>query len=218
MRLWGDTWSEQEVKRARRQRRTRRDREELRRLRRENESLRGEIEQLKIYRSMAYLDYLTGLRNRRYFEERMSQELSRASRAEAPCSVLILDIDNFKAINDELGHPTGDRVLRGVGELLQKNQRAMDVACRLGGDEFAVILPGATREGVEALRARLELAQHDGLAGLLPATRVTLSFGAATYPEDGEDVAHLLAHADRAMYVDKRRRKASTPGAKLTAV
>lgn len=171
--------------------------------------LKDEIEQLGVYRRLAYIDYLTGLRNRRYFEERIGQELSRAQRSGTPCSILVADIDDFKGINDSRGHVVGDRVLRAVGKLLHENQREMDTACRIGGDEFAVILPGTDLEGAAAFRDRLIEAQRTPPeSGLLPpGLEVRLSFGTSTYPNEVGDARLLLIRADRAMYTSKRAAK-----------
>lgn len=219
MRRLDETWSELTVmKSARRHRRQiksvhARD-EQIKKLEEEIARLRGEVDQLTVYRNMAYLDHLTGLRNRRYFEERLAQEVARAARSGTPCSVLMMDVDDFKRINDEYGHPTGDLVLRAVGDLLLHNQRSMDVSCRVGGDELAVILPGTGVEGAAAAQARLEQAAKDQLVAqrLLPGLNVSLSFGTATYPLDGDDIDELVLHADRAMYARKRARKPSSPG------
>lgn len=189
--------------------------EQIRALEAEISRLRQEVERLGAYRELAYRDDLTGLRNRRYFVERLGQELARAARTRTPCSVLFLDLDDFKRINDELGHPTGDLVLRTLGRLLLHNQRTMDVACRVGGDELAVILPNTSAEGAEHVRRRLEeLARAElGEGRLLPELDVTLSFGAATFPDHGETIDGLLLAADRRMYAHKRGRRPSASGA-----
>jgi diguanylate cyclase (GGDEF)-like protein len=160
---------------------------------------------------MAYLDHLTGLRNRRYFEERFQEELSRSKRTGAPCSVLVADVNDFKQINDTHGHAAGDLVLRRVGELLTRNQRVTDIACRIGGDEFAIILPDTTLEGARALVERLENGQPEFLdpAHLEHGLKVRISFGTATFPGEATSKDALLQHADRMMYAHKRARKDS---------
>jgi diguanylate cyclase (GGDEF)-like protein len=182
----------------------------IRRLEAEIHRLRREVEQLAQYRQLAYHDDLTGLRNRRYFEERLKEELRRAERVSLPCSLLILDVDDFKRINDEHGHNAGDEVLREVGMMLQSNARAVDIACRIGGDEMAIILPLTDAEGAAHARSRFEEAQAsikrpDGAP-------ITLSFGTATYPHDAPTPEKLIERADRAMYVAKRKRKPSGAG------
>jgi diguanylate cyclase (GGDEF)-like protein len=216
MRPFEDPWGERQVKRTRQRHRlaaTLRD-EKVEKLEAEVARLRAEVDRLSVYRNLAYLDYLTGLRNRRYFEERLTQELSRATRAGTPCSVVLLDIDDFKRINDELGHPAGDTVLRAVGELLLGNQRTMDVACRIGGDELAVILPNTTAEGAEKVRERLEASAKEqlGAGRVIPGLEVSLSFGTATFPDDGDTADAVVKCADRRMYGRKRARKPSSPG------
>src|SRR5215472_5028734 len=110
---------------------------QLVRLSRQNAVLRKEIARLEVYRAMAYRDPLTGLWNRRYFEERLREELSRSQRAghDRRFSVMVVDVDDFKRVNDLHGHATGDAVLREVGEFLIAHLRNHDVACRTGGDE-----------------------------------------------------------------------------------
>lgn len=197
---------------------TRRMRREAERQRRrvqdlelEVERLRKEVERLSVYEGLAYDDHLTGLRNRRYFEERLRQELARARREGTPCSVLVADVNDFKQINDRHGHTIGDLVLRRVGALLIESQREMDVPCRIGGDEFAVILPATDVEGAQALRERLERAMPDllGPAYLVAGLTASLSFGTATYPTEAATDDLLVSEADRAMYADKRARKDS---------
>jgi diguanylate cyclase (GGDEF)-like protein len=209
MRTLQDIASDRELRLSRRssrslRREALRERERARALETEIERLR---EELDLYKGMAYLDHLTGLRNRRYFEERLEQELSRARRSELPCSVLVADVDDFKRINDEHGHATGDLVLKQVGALLLANQRTMDIACRIGGDEFAIILPATDLDGAKSLRSRLEQAEPGYLDLIVPGSCVRLSFGTATYPYEVEEDARLLEYADRAMYADKRARK-----------
>jgi diguanylate cyclase (GGDEF)-like protein len=127
------------------------------RLSRQNAALRREVAKLQVFRSMAYRDPLTGLWNRRYFEERLAEEKSRSERAGSGrrFSVLVIDINDFKRINDEHGHPVGDELLKWAGEFLETHLRTHDVACRTGGDEFSVLLPDTTSEDVARLITRL---------------------------------------------------------------
>src|SRR5436190_10137447 len=116
------------------------------RLSRQNAQLRREVTKLQVFRSMAYRDPLTGMWNRRYFEERLAEEQSRSQRAGGRrFSVLVIDINDFKAINDDHGHPAGDALLKWAGEFLATHLRTHDVPCRTGGDEFAVILPDVSQ-------------------------------------------------------------------------
>jgi diguanylate cyclase (GGDEF)-like protein len=153
-------------------------------------------------------DALTGLANRRHFDETLDVEWRRALRAGEPVSLLLIDVDSFKAFNDTYGHPHGDAVLRTVADTLRAGaQRASDLVARYGGEEFAVLLPGVGREAAqdraEALRASIESLriQHQRS---VTGPWVTVSAGAATLvPEPGSSPASLVAEADRALYAAK---------------
>jgi len=146
-------------------------------------------------REQAITDSLTGLYNRRYFQQEFQREIARSRRTGSPFSVLILDLDDFKSINDRFGHQEGDRVLRRVADTLRRGCRAVDVVARWGGEEFAVLLPDIGAEGAQQAGARLAEA-------VLAATGVTMSVGWATAPDDPD--AELLDKADRRMYEHKR--------------
>ena len=181
--------------------------EELRKLRQENELLRRSMERLE---GLAYRDPLTGLRSRRYFEDRLQEELARQRRtAAAPLSVLVVDLDAFKQINDTQGHAAGDRVLCWVAELLTLQIRFTDACCRYGGDEFVVLLPDTTEQGcavvVDHLRSAIGALQARGEAP------VGFSVGCAT-SRRGELPNQLLGRADASMYEDKRSRKSAGTG------
>jgi diguanylate cyclase len=151
-------------------------------------------------------DPLTDLANRSLFFDRLRQALHAARRDASQVALVMLDVDGFKAINDSLGHATGDAVLREVGSRLRLGLRATDSAARLGGDEFAWILPRvSSRRSVEAMvRKRLAVAQEPvNLDG--QTIEVGLSAGIALYPDDGQDPDTLMRRADRAMYTVKRR-------------
>lgn len=181
---------------------------ELSRLRRENDELRREVDRLAIYRQMAYRDYLTGLHNRRYFEERIREECARASRTVGYCfSVVLIDVDDFKTINDTLGHAVGDDVLESVARFIQHGVRESDVVCRLGGDEFAVLLAHTPEAGCEVVIQRMRLALEQSQKSF--PTPVGLSLGGAAHPPGPADSEGTMAQADTAMYMDKRRRKAA---------
>jgi len=182
---------------------------QLARLTRQNAALKREVARLQVYRAMAYRDPLTGLWNRRYFEERLNEELSRSQRAglSRRFSVMVLDLNDFKATNDRFGHPVGDSVLKDVGEFLVTHLRHHDVACRSGGDEFSVLLPDLSAEDcghlVDRLRGGLESANA---ARRIP---ISLSMGTASWPDAGDTVEAILTHADEAMYADKHRHRAT---------
>ncbi|HVU50824.1 MAG TPA: GGDEF domain-containing protein [Polyangia bacterium] len=179
------------------------------RLSRENAALRREVAKLQVFRSMAYRDPLTGLWNRRYFEERLAEEESRSQRAGAGrrFSLLVVDINDFKVINDQHGHPVGDALLKWAGEFLHTHLRTHDLACRTGGDEFAVLLPDVSAEDAARLVARLR--EQLVVANRAREIPLGMSLGAATWPDAGATAADLVAHADEEMYADKRRQKAA---------
>lgn len=147
----------------------------------------------------AATDALTGIPNRRSFDEVLGRELSRASRAGEPVSLLMIDLDHFKQLNDRFGHQAGDLVLRRVGDLLVRLTRASDVAARYGGEEFAVVLPSCgPADAVElAERFRRAIERDDWPRPL------TVSVGAATAPTDGLTAADLVGAADAALYAAK---------------
>ncbi len=173
----------------------------------ENAELRQEICRLSAYRALALRDPLTGLANRRSFTERLAEECARIRRSPGRTfSVVLIDLDDFKAVNDTLGHAEGDRVLVAVARFLERNTRAVDVCCRIGGDEFAVILPDTDEDGRRAVVDRLRHAVRPAIDGRTE--RIGLSVGVATCPPEIPDADRVVAAADEAMYRDKERRKA----------
>ena len=179
------------------------------RLSRQNAVLRREVAKLQPFRAMAYRDPLTGLWNRRYFEERLNEEQSRSQRAGSGrrFSVLVVDINDFKAINDDHGHPVGDALLKWAGDFLATHLRTHDVPCRTGGDEFAVLLPDVSNEDAARLVARLR--EQLVVANRGREIPLGMSLGTATWPDAGATTADLIAHADEEMYADKRRQKSA---------
>jgi diguanylate cyclase (GGDEF)-like protein len=155
--------------------------------------------------AQARTDELTGLFNRRHFHERMGAELARARRVQQPVALLLLDVDDFKAVNDGHGHPVGDTVLRDFAALLRTEVRGADIVCRTGGEEFAVILPG-TAEG-EAVRTAHRLVSAVRDAGLGPDGRMTTSVGLAVAPDEGHAVATLFRAADDRLLAAKAQGK-----------
>jgi diguanylate cyclase (GGDEF)-like protein len=160
-----------------------------------NARLLDEVERL------ATRDEVTGLANRRLFQAQFPLEVGRHDRTASPLSLVLLDIDHFKAINDEFGHPAGDAVLRDVGQALAANTKSFDLAARYGGDEFVVLLPGCDAADAPRVADRLRTAASQAVSGPIA---VSLSAGAATMPDDGGDGAALLAAADQALYAAKR--------------
>lgn len=156
---------------------------------------------------LVHRDALTGLHNRRYFESRLAIEFARATRFGEALTLVLLDVDHFKSVNDTHGHPAGDQVLVQTGRLLTSAVRSIDLVARVGGEEFALLLPNTAEAGATGLVQRIidRVRQHHfGLSQ--DAIHVTLSAGMATCPQQGcADLRVLYEHADRALYQAKRR-------------
>jgi two-component system, cell cycle response regulator len=173
------------------------------------QALREQIEQLQRARHLAATDPLTGLANRRAFGEAVRREIARSERSRRPLAVVMLDIDDFKAINDELGHGTGDDVLRAVARCAQHGTRQGDIIARLGGDEFALLLPDADLAKAQAIgeRIRAEIAGVRTRPDSASAVGVSIGTGVTIGRE--LSVHGLLAQADGDLYRDKAERKAT---------
>lgn len=173
------------------------------------QALAALLENEALLRELSVRDHLTGLFNRRYLEETLERELLRASRHQSPLGVIMLDVDDFKQINDTYGHFAGDTVLRKLGKLLCKHVRGEDIASRYGGDEFVLVLPGASPE-VTRERARLiceaTKAFHFNIDGK-KIDSVTFSLGIAAFSQDNPNMAGLLRAADAALYLAKHAGK-----------
>jgi len=163
-----------------------------------NERLRQQNEELE---RLSTSDSLTGLYNRRYLTQRLSEELVRSYRHKGSFSVLMADVDEFKKYNDAFGHPAGDEVLKKVAGILLNSTRSEDCTARYGGEEFAVLLTGTSgdvaSEVAERIRARVEAQQFAG-------RKITLSIGFAEFPADGQTAEEVIANADEALYAAKR--------------
>ncbi len=161
-------------------------------------------------RDLAYRDSLTDLYNHRFFQEELAREVERAQRYGQPLSVLMLDVDRFKEVNDTYGHMMGDTLLSYVAQALASRLRSSDVAARYGGDEFAVILPETDETQAIAVAEKLGKAvsaDRRWQGALLENLGVGISFGVATFPGDGRTADDLLGAADRRLYGAKRRRQ-----------
>jgi diguanylate cyclase (GGDEF)-like protein len=159
-------------------------------------------------RRMAMTDVVSGLANRRAFDEILRAEMTRATRYNQSISLIILDLDSFKEYNDKWGHPAGDIRLKEIADLLRANVRDPDVAARYGGEEFAVILPNTPKSGAIQLAERLRRAAeayapyHNGHHA--PIAGYTISLGVATFPDDATSIEELLLAADNAELTAKR--------------
>jgi diguanylate cyclase (GGDEF)-like protein len=158
----------------------------------------------------AYTDFLTGLRNRRYLELALERELFRVARYGRPLSLIILDLDGFKAVNDTHGHEVGDRVLKALARCLEEHLRQSDRAVRLGGEEFAVLLPETGLP--QALRLAERLRQAVAALEVPPVERLSASFGVAQASPTDSPLS-FLRRADEALYKAKRRGKNRVEGA-----
>lgn len=153
-------------------------------------------------RDQAVTDALTGLYNRRYFEEALEKEVQRAKRQQQPFSVIGIDLDYLKKINDTHGHFYGDLAIKTIADVLKANARSVDVPARIGGEEFDVLLPGISSDGAmiaaERIRSAIEKTEIDTIG------HITGSLGVATYFEHTDNVEELLELTDQAMYTSKR--------------
>jgi diguanylate cyclase (GGDEF)-like protein len=148
-------------------------------------------------RDMALRDPLTGVSNRRALEVLAANEVQRAAREDGDLSVLYLDLDRFKQVNDSLGHASGDRVLKALAASTAAVLRSGDLVGRLGGDEFAIVLPGAGADQAERVQARLSEAFQAALEADEKLPPITVGVGCACFPRDGRDWEELLHAADR---------------------
>jgi diguanylate cyclase (GGDEF)-like protein len=154
----------------------------------------------------ALTDQLTGLANARYFFMHLQEELSRANAEHTPVSLIAIDLNKLKQINDSFGHQQGDRVLRILSEVFRRHVRDSDTVVRYAGDEFFIILPNTSNKRAVDTANRIKRAVRETAVEMLPGRFVNLSasFGVATFPGDANDAHSLIAVADRSMYADKR--------------
>lgn len=162
---------------------------------------------MEILLNLSNIDGLTGIYNRRHFDERLVQEFKRHSRKDQHFSVVLMDIDNYKEINDNYGHLSGDIVLQEIAKFLRLALREQDIVARYGGDEFAVILPETGKEGAVTVLSRIA---RDIASRSFPAAsgetvpKVTISAGVSSYPVDGLTPEDLVSQADEALYRAKK--------------
>jgi len=181
--------------------------EQRRRLTKTQELLIQELIRRETAERLAVVDPLTELYNRRYIMQAIAREAKRADRQNQKLALLMIDINDFKNVNDKLGHIVGDRILREVASLLQSNFRTTDIVSRYGGDEFLILMVDAQeKEAARAIdRIRFQVEQWNRIEPMQD-YRMSLSCGASIYRQ-GSDVIEVLAAADRAMYEDKHTRR-----------
>ena len=155
---------------------------------------------------MVIVDELTGLYNASYLLDFIGNEIERALRYKTPLSLIFIDLDFFKKVNDSHGHLVGSRMITEVGLLLKANIRKSDIAARYGGDEFVLVLPNTGKDGAKVLAGNLRrvVAEHDFLVAEGCFIMVTASFGISSFPEDGDSKLTVLQNADKAMYMAKQ--------------
>ncbi len=161
----------------------------------------------------ALTDALTNLPNARYLFVSFEEEISRAMRQEVPLSIIELDVNDFKNVNDRHGHPAGDRILRGLARVIRGQLRGCDTCVRYAGDEFIITVPGVGRHEIGKVQERMKKAIqaykfpiHGGRS-----LRISVSMGAASFPEDGRTFDSLLSAADARMYEEKFARRGHRP-------
>jgi diguanylate cyclase (GGDEF)-like protein len=169
------------------------------------------VEALRYERTMSRFDPLTGVANRRYFREMLDLEISRARRYRRPFSLVYMDLDDFKVVNDLHGHATGDALLRAVADAIVLSTRDVDTPGRLGGDEFGLILPEAGHDAAQTalLKLQARIAAEMDKNGW----PVTATLGAVTYGDPIVSAEEMIALADRQMYARKAERRAGAPAA-----
>jgi diguanylate cyclase (GGDEF)-like protein len=166
----------------------------------------GNLKLRESLRNQSICDPLTGLFNRRYMEESLEREFSRANRSKTSVAIIMMDIDHFKKFNDTFGHQAGDALLRTLGEQLKRGTRGQDIACRYGGEEFVLVLTDSSLSGAmqraEILRNQVKQLSVEYAGQLLGA--VSVSMGVALFPDHGTKLSDVLRASDQALYAAKR--------------
>ncbi len=157
-----------------------------------------------------YIDNLTSLYNRKFFDDQLKKALIQAMTDDIPFTLLLIDIDDFTHFNEMNGYDLGDKILQQIGFLMKRNLRSGDYAIRYEGEEFLIVLVGANKDDsfrvAERLRKMIEMYQFPG-EQIQPEGRLTISLGLASFPEDGESMAFILKRADTALFQAKQRMK-----------
>lgn len=165
-------------------------------------SIRKLLSERDRFKELSITDPITGLTNHRFFQEKLRIELSRAKKTKSPLSLIMIDVDHFKLLNDQYGHPMGDQVLAEIAQQLSGLLKAKYSLSRYGGEEFAVILPGTHNTAAYAFAESL----RESIANMTKFNfRTSISLGVASYPENGLDADELIAVADQALYCAKRQ-------------
>jgi diguanylate cyclase (GGDEF)-like protein len=166
----------------------------------------GNLKLKESLKNQSICDPLTGLFNRRYMEESLEREFSRANRNKSTVAIVMMDLDHFKQFNDTFGHQAGDALLRTLGDFLKRNTRGQDIACRYGGEEFALVLTDSNLAGAlhraEVLRQQVKQLSVEYAGQLLGA--VSVSMGVAVFPDHGATIGDVLRASDQALYSAKR--------------
>ena len=176
----------------------------------EHRELRRRAIELEVYRELSYIDPLTEVYNRRFFDEILETEIQKSVREGNPLVLVMIDIDDFKSYNDRYGHQQGDVALAKISRLFKATCRSYDIVARYGGEEFAIIFPGARKEHALELGKRIvaEVGEaHFSGEDLISSGGLTVSVGVACFPEHANDAQELILHADQALYNAKDRGK-----------
>jgi len=164
-------------------------------------------------KELSITDSLTGLFNKRYFEERFFEELQRSERHNLSFSLAMLDIDDFKLFNDTEGHLSGDEVLKNIANIAKESTRVIDIIARFGGEEFTIIMPQTEKDEAFFVAERIRKSTREQLSHTwryFPKEHITVTVGIATFPSDGRDMKNLIRNADKALYKGKREGKDKT--------
>jgi diguanylate cyclase (GGDEF)-like protein len=176
----------------------------------DHRELRRRAIAMELYRELSYLDPLTGIHNRRFFDEALETEIQKANRLSMTLVLVMIDIDDFKLYNDSNGHQKGDAALVKIAQLFKSACRASDIVARYGGEEFVIIFPGAGQEHAMELSRRIvqevAAADFDG-QNLVPSGSLTVSIGVACFPEHAGSASALIQCADQALYEAKKHGK-----------
>ncbi len=167
------------------------------------------VKLLEKLENMAFTDGLTGIFNYRYFIQEFEKELKRADRYKYQVSIILIDLDDFKVVNDLYGHETGNKVLKKLTNLISRELRSIDVFARYGGEEFIILLPNTGKEGalILAERLRKKVEKEFSMKNFDSLPSVTITLGISSFPDDGADIYDIMKKADIALYTGKRKGK-----------